>query len=345
MKIKKVVFHPDKKNFNIEEGEIGELKNGYVRIRTQYVGVCGSDKGIVLGKRDIKNPLVIGHEVSGIVALGNGKDAQGKSIMEGDIVTILPNYPCGKCNDCLVGNYNTCKNKEIVGVNVDGVMQEYFDAPLDYTFKINKSVDLRIPAIIEPTAVVVRALSKFQNKNYPLIIIGGGSTGSLAAITAEKMGFHNITVVEIVEEKVKKLLQFGFNAVTVEKFKDNNNFNNNRVNVLDTVGDGEGFESVKLWENLLSIVPAGSKVVMTGLGSTTVSLNLNNLVRREINLEGSIIYLKKDFKKAIEIVTKNEKDYLNVIGYIGNPNNINDWYFKEAIYGGHLKVLIDFTNF
>ena len=76
---------------------------GCVRVRVAACGVCGTDVHIYHGGKgsaDVKPPVVLGHEFSGVVeALGPGVN----TLALGDHVTVDPNMYCGKCHYCRIG--------------------------------------------------------------------------------------------------------------------------------------------------------------------------------------------------------------------------------------------------
>ncbi len=67
---------------------------GEARIRPQAVGICGTDAHIFRGEFPSAAPVVLGHEIGGVVdAVGGGV----RGLREGDLVTVQPNTFCGAC--------------------------------------------------------------------------------------------------------------------------------------------------------------------------------------------------------------------------------------------------------
>ncbi len=89
-------------NIEIREIEKPDIKNqDDVLIRIRSVGVCGSDihyyKEGRIGDFVVKEPLILGHESSGIIEKV-GKRV--KDLKEGDRVAIELGIPCRKCDYC-----------------------------------------------------------------------------------------------------------------------------------------------------------------------------------------------------------------------------------------------------
>jgi L-idonate 5-dehydrogenase len=80
-----------------------------VRLRLGAAGICGSDlhyfsEGRV-GAFQIREPLVPGHEASGVVA---EVGAAVTRVKPGDKVAINPSHACGHCDFCREGRLNLC---------------------------------------------------------------------------------------------------------------------------------------------------------------------------------------------------------------------------------------------
>jgi len=89
---------------------------GYVRVRVEACGVCGSDLHFfALG------PIVPGntpgHEIAGRVdELGDGVEG----FATGDPVVIEPLVSCGRCEYCLAGRDAICPALQFMGVHRHG---------------------------------------------------------------------------------------------------------------------------------------------------------------------------------------------------------------------------------
>lgn len=107
-----------------------------VLVKIIACGVCRTDLHIVDG--DLKRPklpLIIGHEIVGIIAQQGEKVTK---LNEGDLVGIpWVGYTCGKCKYCLQGKENLCDNALFTGYTIDGGYAEYTVAYEQYCFPLN----------------------------------------------------------------------------------------------------------------------------------------------------------------------------------------------------------------
>ncbi len=109
-------------------------------VHPEAVGICGSDYHFFAGELSdaaggSQFPRVQGHEVAGtIAALGPGC-RPGLSV--GQRVALWPLHACGHCYPCSVGRPNTCDNFELIGIHLDGGLQERLAIGQDQVFPID----------------------------------------------------------------------------------------------------------------------------------------------------------------------------------------------------------------
>ena len=108
---------------------------GQVRVRIRVCGVCRTDLHVVEGELPHVKPDVIpGHEAVGIVE-GVGRDVAG--LKEGDRVGIAwLQDTCGRCEFCLSGRENLCRQATFTGYQADGGYADYAVLPARYAYPI-----------------------------------------------------------------------------------------------------------------------------------------------------------------------------------------------------------------
>ena len=108
----------------IQEVPIPEPGPGDVTIKVAYAGLCGTDMHAYQGGYSkTRYPVVLGHELSGIVtAVGEGVT----KLKVGDRVTSESTYKaCEECRYCKSKDYNLCGNRTGIGTNRDGPVVVY----------------------------------------------------------------------------------------------------------------------------------------------------------------------------------------------------------------------------
>lgn len=108
--------------------------NKQIRIKVTTCGVCHTELDEIEGRLEAKLPVILGHEVVGIVEqLGPGA---GK-FQPGDRVGIAwINSACGNCVFCRQGNENLCPDFLGTGCDANGGYAEYAVVDEDFAYPI-----------------------------------------------------------------------------------------------------------------------------------------------------------------------------------------------------------------
>jgi D-arabinose 1-dehydrogenase-like Zn-dependent alcohol dehydrogenase len=222
-------IEPDFDNPTIHESD--------VLIKSKYTGLCSTDRTLYRGFVPFKPPLIIGHEIAGIVE-DLGKTSKGLEV--GDHVIIPPVYPgCDNesCPACKEGLTNRCKNSVFIGHGVHGGDAEFIAVPSRYTFKINEKVPLDEACII-PDAVSTpfHALKSrsipphvLQNASNPhklfeqqthwlkgknVVVFGvGGVGGPTVNLASKYFKAKNVLAVDIFDNKLVFAQALGANHI------------------------------------------------------------------------------------------------------------------------------------
>src|SRR5262245_31128152 len=116
-----------------------------VLIKMGAVGVCGSDIHYYttgrIGSQIVEFPFTVGHECAGTV-MDVGSEVT--HLHPGDRIAIEPAMTCGKCDQCLVGRENTCRNNRFLGCpgQAEGSLSELLVMPEENCFKIDDNLSL-----------------------------------------------------------------------------------------------------------------------------------------------------------------------------------------------------------
>ena len=219
-----------------------------VLINSKNVGLCSTDRTLYRGYVPFKPPLIIGHEIAGVVE-DIGKSAKGLDV--GDHVIIPPVYPgCEdeSCPACREGLTNRCKKSVFIGHGVHGGDAELIAVPSKYTFKIEESVPLDEACII-PDAVstpfhalksrsvpphIIQNISNsgklFEHQTHWLkgknvVVFGvGGVGGPTVNLAAKYFQAKNVIAVDIFDNKLEFAKNLGATHTVNSKtyFEENN---------------------------------------------------------------------------------------------------------------------------
>lgn len=170
-----------------------------VTVRVGAVGICGSDVSYYfghspLGTPDGGGPLVLGHEISGVVA--EAGSAAAKLFRPGERVTVNPVQQCNACPACADGRFNICPNAATIGVGVDGGFAEYVRVKQTHALKIADDVALADAALTEPLACSVYAMRKLDIRlGDNVAVIGSGSIGLMMVQLAKARGAGKVLLI------------------------------------------------------------------------------------------------------------------------------------------------------
>ena len=139
--------------------------------RVATVGVCGSDMHYYrhgrIGSQVVQFPWIVGHECSGTVEqVGTGV----KTLRVGDRVAVDPLIACGRCDQCLLGRENTCRNQKFLGCpgQTPGAMAEQLVMPERNCFPIPPHMTFEQATLVEPFAIGLYASKLAQRRLAPI---------------------------------------------------------------------------------------------------------------------------------------------------------------------------------
>jgi S-(hydroxymethyl)glutathione dehydrogenase/alcohol dehydrogenase len=93
----------------IEDLTIAKPRGQEVLVRVTAVGLCHSDQHVIDGGAPLPLPMVLGHEVAGVVEqVGNDVHR----LKPGDHVVVCLTFHCGHCDQCESGHSNRCMPPE-----------------------------------------------------------------------------------------------------------------------------------------------------------------------------------------------------------------------------------------
>ena len=264
---------------------------GEVRLQVMLAGICGSDHTLYHGKFGVPLPVIPGHEAVGrIEKLGPG--VSGLAV--GQRVTIQPSVSCNTCALCLAGDHNLCPSKKRLGVDADGGFAEYARLPANRVWPVPDDLEDEVAVFTEPLAVAVHALKIAPpQKGNRTLIFGAGVMGLLVqqlAVLAEA----EVTACDIAESRLAVARQLGA-AQTIGTEDAIESFYGRFDLLYETSG-----ASVALAQTIRLAAPKATIVVL-GLPGKDQPIPIDMLVRKELQIKGSLIYTD-EFPKTLEIL-------------------------------------------
>lgn len=155
-----------------------------------YTGVCGSDvRNWRHGSARLTTAQVPGHEVVGVV-----RRSADDAYPVGTRVAICPGSPCGLCRACRAGAHNLCPDREVLGYDFPGGMEEEFALPqgslrAGCVIPLPDRLELRSAVLAEPMHTVINGQDLARvGSGDSVLVLGLGTIGTLHAALARSRG-------------------------------------------------------------------------------------------------------------------------------------------------------------
>lgn len=332
-----------------EQRPIPAIKDHEVLLEMDSVGICGSDvhylvKGRI-GNFIVEQPMIIGHEASGVVHKV-GRDV--KHLKVGDRVAIEPGVPCRLCDHCKQGRYNLCADVIFCATPpVNGNLTKYYAHAGDFCFKLPDHVTMEEGALLEPLSVGVHACKRGSVKlGTDVLIFGAGPIGLATLAAALSMGANTVAVVDIVENKLALAKELGATHTIVLNRDSTEQEKVKKIHALlggapDVCIDCSGAEATVR----LSILTAksGGCVVLVGMGAAELTLPITDGLIREVDIRGVFRYCN-DYPAALALVSSGK---INVKKFITHHFDITETqkafdYARNGLEGA-VKIVIHCT--
>ncbi|MFT4050676.1 MAG: NAD(P)-dependent alcohol dehydrogenase [Microbacterium sp.] len=200
----------------LEERDVPVPAADEVLVKVHSVGVCGSDVHYYehgrIGPYIVESPLILGHEVSGVIAAVGAAVDPGRV---GQRVAIEPQRPCRRCDFCRAGDYNLCPQMEFYATPpIDGAFAEYVLIQDDFAYEVPDSISDHAAALMEPLSVGIAAAQQGGIKvGDTVLIAGGGPIGVIAAQVARAFGAVDVVVADINPARRELVSRYGARAV------------------------------------------------------------------------------------------------------------------------------------
>lgn len=199
-------------DISLQDVEVPIPDEGWVRIRVEACGICGSDIPRIYETGAHNMPLICGHEFSGVV------EALGKNVSPdwmGKRVAVFPKIACGKCRHCREHHPMLCTDYDYVGSRRNGAFAEYVTAPAANLLELPDNVGFDEAAMLEPFAVAANAVRTacywgyILDEDEPVAICGLGTIGLMVAALLLDEGHTNLYMIANKQTQIAKAKDFG----------------------------------------------------------------------------------------------------------------------------------------
>ena len=304
--MKAIVIHAAK-DLRIEEQSVDTPGPGEVQITMAAGGICGSDLHYYnhggFGTIKVKEPMVLGHEVSGhIAALGEGVT----SLKVGQLVAVSPSRPCNTCKFCLEGKQNRCLNMRFYGSampfpHIQGAFRQVLNADASQC-AIADGLTAGEAAMAEPLAVCLHATRRAGGMvGKSVLVTGCGPIGILSILCARRAGADHIMATDLSDFTLGMAKQVGADEViNMGKTPDGLEKYHAEKGTFDILYECSG-AAPALTAGIHAMRPGGT-IMQLGLGGD-MSLPMMAITAKELSLKGSFRF-HEEFHTGVSLMQK-----------------------------------------
>jgi len=238
---------------------------------------------------------VLGHEFVGEVVQSPDRNLIGQRVV-GEI-----NVVCGRCDLCLSGLSNHCRNRSVLGIlNHDGAFAEYLRLPAMNLHALPDSLDDDAATFVEPLAAAFQVLKQVNlDAGKWVTVLGDGRLGLLVAQVLREANCQ-VRVIGRHQEKLALCEKWSIRSRPLADIVPRHD----QDVVVDCTGSAAGLELA-----LRMVRPRGTVVLKT-TAAAGAAVNLAPVVIDEINIIGSRC---GPFRQAILALAEKRIDVASLI--------------------------------
>ena len=281
-----------------------EPRPGEILIRLHAVALNRVDVTVRIGwpGLQLEYPHIPGCDGAGeVAALGDG----ASQFAVGDHVVINANLGCGKCESCLAGADNMCRNWHLLGETVRGTYAEFISLPERQLYKLPRDFSLHAAAgasLVYQTAWHSLIHRGQLRAGETVLIVGAGGGVNSASVQVAKFAGARVIVVGSSEKKLALAASLGAD-VLIDRSKDEDwskaAFWATAKRGVDVVVDNVG---TTFLSSLRTLRKGGRLLTVGNTGGPQIDIDNRYIFGRHLSLIGSTMSTLGEFKTVMDLV-------------------------------------------
>ncbi len=208
----------DFNRLELDDLPIPEPRAGEVLVRVKSCGFCATDYKAIKGiRRNVRFPLVPGHEPAGVIAEVGANVMHAK---QGDAVIVQPSGFCGVCSNCRIGMTHYCERAYTTGGDGPedvrpGSFAEYVVTGANTLYPKPESLSYDAACQTEPLSGAWKGLIQKSEMKVgdDVVIIGTGGIGVLCLMVAKAAGAGRLIAVDLSDQALETAKRLGASHV------------------------------------------------------------------------------------------------------------------------------------
>ncbi len=312
------IFEEAGKKLVREQVPVPLLKKEEILVRNEFTSLCKSDLNTYSGKRKVKTPTILGHEIVGRIArFGPGTapvDMNGHTLEEGDRVTwaIFASEPESELTQRGIpqkapGLFKYGHEKITPESTLHGGLSEYMILrPFTPILKLSEELPVELASVINCSVSTVAGALRIAGDltGKQVLVSGAGMLGLVACAMSRQSGSAGVTVTDINAQRIGRASDFGADRGILfrEKEKDLVFFGEEEPVPIDVVLEFSGVAIAM--ERTLEYLRIGGTAVWVGatFPERDLRINAERVVRNIWTLKGLHNYNMEDFRKGVDFM-------------------------------------------
>jgi 6-hydroxycyclohex-1-ene-1-carbonyl-CoA dehydrogenase len=289
---------------------VPHLKDGEVLVEIAGCGVCHTDLGYFYdGVPTVSRPpITLGHEISGTVVAGD-EAWLGKEVL---IPAVMP---CRKCSLCKTRRGNRCLNQMMPGnsMGIYGGFSSHIPVPSIDLCEIKNRGDIplaHLAVVADATTTPFQAAKRASlEPGDHVVVIGIGGVGQYMVQEAKALGASTVIGIDIVEERLKKILSYGADFVIngtgkgpnevaeeMKAIRKQHRLPNFGWKIFEVSGTKPGQETA------LALLGFTGKLIIVGFGLQKIEYSISRLMAFDAEIIGTWACLPEYYPAVLDMV-------------------------------------------
>ena len=300
----KAVVKTSKGVGNVEVRDVPEPKPKpeEVKVEVKAAAICGTDIHIYYDEYVNCPPLVLGHEMAGIVVEVGNKVTMFKK--DDRVTSETFKFTCGHCRFCQKGLIGLCPERLSMGVHVDGAFAKYLLQREESLHRLPDNIDFCAGSLCEPTAAAVRAVyERATISPGDVVMVSGPGPIGLLCLQASKAIGATVVLCGAGQDGNRLSLGKDLGADFVI------NVETDSLDLLKDITDGLGADVViecggtkASLDQCIRAARKGAQLVQVGLFGHGVEVNIDQTVIKELTVLPSFTYRHRTWERVIKLL-------------------------------------------
>lgn len=227
----------------------------------------------------------------------------------GDSVVINPNLGCGKCEFCLAGRDNLCRDWHLLGETVRGTYAEYVAVPARQLYKLPAGFNAHqaaAAALVYQTAWHSLVVRGNLQKDETLLIVGAGGGVNTASLQIAKYLGAKVVMVGSDAGKLEKAMSIGAD-ITIDRLQEadwsKSVFLATAKRGVDAVVDNVG---TTFMQSLRALRKGGRLLTVGNSAGPRIEIDNRYVFAKHLSIIGSTMSTIAEFNEVMDLIVAGE---------------------------------------